>query len=123
MTVTKNTVALSNVSDLTELKKERRFGRIMKITMIVNRKTLKTSLILLCLAATTLFAARGEGAIKSNKDIGLHSDGGAWQFYRQAPNGDLPRVLLIGDSIMNGYNAQVISAADTVTQTIINIGR
>jgi len=64
----------------------------------------------LVLASTTSFAAEEKGAVKSDKDIGLHSDGGAWQFYRQETSGDLPRVLLMGDSIMNGYRGRVIAA-------------
>ena len=42
--------------------------------------------------------------------LGLHSGGGVWKFY-PADNQDksLPRVLLIGDSIMNGYRHEVAS--------------
>ncbi len=41
-------------------------------------------------------------------DIGLETNGDAWQFYRTAPSDSaLPRVLLIGDSIVNGYRGTV----------------
>jgi len=44
-------------------------------------------------------------------ELGLVSDGGPWKFYpAKEVNPDLPRVLLIGDSIMNGYRGQVISS-------------
>ena len=38
------------------------------------------------------------------KDSRLHSDGSPWRFDK-APSADpaLPRVLLVGDSILNGY--------------------
>ena len=41
-------------------------------------------------------------------DIGLKSNGDAWQFYR-SPDEEkpMPRVLLIGDSIVNGYRQTV----------------
>ena len=46
----------------------------------------------------------------TDKNLGLHSDGGLWKFY-PAPARDeqLPNILLIGDSIMNGYHTQVIN--------------
>jgi len=41
-------------------------------------------------------------------DIGLETNGDAWQFYRASPSEpSLPRVLLIGDSIVNGYRGAV----------------
>lgn len=44
-------------------------------------------------------------------DERLHSDGPAWGFQRGEPAAaDLPRVLLIGDSILNGYRNQVSDA-------------
>ena len=43
-----------------------------------------------------------------DKDLSLHSDGGPWRFYRASVEDvSLPRVLLIGDSIMNGYRGHV----------------
>jgi hypothetical protein len=45
----------------------------------------------------------------TEKTLGLHSDGGVWKFYpSQTPDEQLPNILLIGDSIMNGYRTQVI---------------
>ena len=44
-------------------------------------------------------------------DLGLHSNSGPWQFYPKKNRVEkLPRVLLIGDSIMNGYRGSVIAA-------------
>ena len=41
-------------------------------------------------------------------DIGLETNSDAWQFYRATPQDPaLPRVLLIGDSIVNGYRGPV----------------
>ncbi len=48
-------------------------------------------------------------ANSTDKDLGLHSDGRIWKFYSARDrNKQLPEVLLIGDSIMNGYREQVI---------------
>lgn len=45
----------------------------------------------------------------SDAKLGLHSDGGGWGFTRAArPAPALPRVLLVGDSVMNGYRGEVI---------------
>ena len=68
--------------------------------------------IVLLFAATALYGAEGNDPDQSDKSIGLHSDGGAWQFYRQAQKDDLPRVLLIGDSILNGYRDRVVDALE-----------
>jgi len=47
----------------------------------------------------------------SDIELGLVSDGGPWNFFAAKSEKDgLPRVLLIGDSIMNGYHGRVISA-------------
>ena len=51
-----------------------------------------------------LFAARGA----TDDALGLHSGPGGWGFFpanRLDPK--LPRVLLVGDSVMNGYRAEV----------------
>ena len=40
-------------------------------------------------------------------DIGLETNGDAWQFYAAPKDPSLPRVLLIGDSIVNGYRGTV----------------
>ena len=48
-------------------------------------------------------------AAETDKTLGLHSDGGPWRFYpAQKVDSKLPNVLLIGDSIMNGYRAHVV---------------
>lgn len=63
------------------------------------------------LAACSLFAitALGGNEAADNK-LGLTTGGkGAWKFYPAAqPQAGLPRVLLIGDSIVGGYRAVVI---------------
>ena len=46
----------------------------------------------------------------TDKRLGLHSDGGPWRFYpSKEVDGKLPNVLLIGDSIMNGYRSHVLN--------------
>ncbi|QDU57356.1 SGNH/GDSL hydrolase family protein [Aeoliella mucimassa] len=45
----------------------------------------------------------------AESDKRLHSDGSAWGYQRQeTSDAQLPRVLLIGDSILNGYRGQVV---------------
>lgn len=51
-------------------------------------------------------------AAEIDKDLGLHSDGRPWQFYPGTGDESLPRVLLIGDSIMNGYRGSVIAGLE-----------
>ena len=51
--------------------------------------------ILLVLSCVAVLAAQPD------KDLGLHSDGGPWQFYCGEGDHKLPRVLLIGDSIIS----------------------
>jgi lysophospholipase L1-like esterase len=59
------------------------------------------------LAASATFGAPGDNA------LGLHSDGGGWGF-RRATNSvsALPRVLLVGDSVMNSYRGEVTRLLD-----------
>ncbi len=46
-------------------------------------------------------------------ELGLHSEGGAWRFYPAATGeSGLPRILLIGDSIMNGYRGRVVAGLE-----------
>ena len=47
-----------------------------------------------------------------DRKLGMHSDGGRWGFKSSKMKGELPRVLLIGDSIVNGYQHQVIRALE-----------
>ena len=55
-------------------------------------------------AGTPLVCGAGQQA----GSIGLETANDAWQFYRSVPlEPSLPRVLLIGDSIVNGYRAVV----------------
>ncbi len=70
---------------------------------------LKTTLLLSVLMICQLTQAQDNKPLV-NKDPGLHSDGGPWRFYpAQQDDSKLPRVLLIGDSIMNGYRGSVYS--------------
>lgn len=70
---------------------------------ILNWVTIICTLIITVTAMPTLAA---EGS--TDKALGLHSDGGVWKLY-PAENQveELPNILLIGDSIMNGYRKQV----------------
>ena len=63
------------------------------------RITLAAALLALTLPA--------RGGSRDNA-LGLHSDGGGWGFRAAAkPDPSLPRVLLVGDSVMNSYGADV----------------
>jgi len=74
--------------------------------LLVYRKTITT--LLLPVLLTCQFAQAQENKPLAQKDPGLHSDGGPWRFYRASDEDiSLPRVLLIGDSIMNGYRGHV----------------
>lgn len=65
--------------------------------------------IVIILAALCFSSAYTATAEPADKKLGLHSDGGTWRFYpAKTVNANLPRVLLIGDSIMNGYRGEVI---------------
>lgn len=47
---------------------------------------------------------------QTDEELGLHSEGGPWNFYpTKAYNPQLPNVLLIGNSVMNGYKNRVIT--------------
>ncbi|MCP4645611.1 MAG: SGNH/GDSL hydrolase family protein [bacterium] len=60
--------------------------------------------------AITLAAAAPCAAHQEKTDIGLKTAADAWQFYReQASDPGTPRVLLIGDSIVNGYRGTVVN--------------
>jgi hypothetical protein len=67
--------------------------------------TLRTQILLAILTTVSVVAAE-----PTDKKIVLHSDGGGWKF---SPANEvdvaLPNVLLIGDSIMNGYRSHVIT--------------
>ena len=66
---------------------------------------MKKILLMLALAAVVVQAAPQE------TDPRLHSDGKGWRIERaQIADPALPRVLLIGDSILSGYRADVTKA-------------
>ncbi len=46
---------------------------------------------------------------QTDEQLGLHSEGGSWKFYPVVEQNDsLMNVLLIGDSLMNGFHKSVI---------------
>jgi len=48
---------------------------------------------------------------QTDPELGLHSEGGPWQFYPAKHVDDsLPHILLIGDSVMNGFHSLVIDS-------------
>jgi len=48
---------------------------------------------------------------QTDEQLGLHSEGGPWKFYpAHEVNDTLSKVLLIGDSVMNGYHQSVIDS-------------
>ena len=65
--------------------------------------------IMSSLVALALVAA----AAAQDTELKLRSSSGPWQFYpAAAEETDLPRVLLIGDSIMNGYRGRVTAGLE-----------
>ncbi|MGQ7868145.1 DUF5703 domain-containing protein [Sunxiuqinia sp. sy24] len=48
---------------------------------------------------------------QTDEQLGLHSEGGPWKFYpAKEKNDSLKNVLLIGDSVMNGFHQSVIDS-------------
>ena len=65
---------------------------------------LLVTLFLLLISVDCLFG-------QTDNELGLHSDGGPWKFYPiTEDNHALPRVLLIGNSVMNGYHQFVLDS-------------
>lgn len=65
------------------------------------RKLTFTSLLFLFTILSTLG--------QTDEELGLHSEGGPWNFYpTKEHNPELPNVLLIGNSVMNGFKNTVI---------------
>ncbi len=53
----------------------------------------------------------GLAQAQTDEELGLHSEGGPWKFYAaQEKNDSLKNVLLIGNSVMNGYRQLVIDS-------------
>jgi lysophospholipase L1-like esterase len=64
-----------------------------------------------CISAVMLATVSGGGEDAVESDNRLHSDGSPWGVHRAERTDDnRPRILLIGDSILSGYRAQVVSA-------------
>ena len=52
---------------------------------------------------------------QTNQQLGLHSEGGPWKFYPAKEKHDcLKKVLLIGNSVMNGYHQYVIDSLEGI---------
>lgn len=52
---------------------------------------------------------------QTDEALGLHSEGGSWKFYPSLQENDsLPRVLLIGDSVMNGFHSSLIESLEGI---------
>ena len=52
---------------------------------------------------------------QTDEDLGLHSEGGPWKFYPSHERNDsLKNVLLIGDSVMNGFHQIVIDSLEKI---------
>lgn len=53
----------------------------------------------------------GVANAQTDEQLGLHSEGGPWQFYpAKEKKNSLKNVLLIGDSVMNGFHKSVIDS-------------
>jgi alpha-L-fucosidase 2 len=65
-------------------------------------------LILVFFVSTSIYS-------QTDEELGLHSEGGPWKFYASAvQNNSLPRVLLIGDSVMNGFHSSLIQSLEGI---------
>jgi hypothetical protein len=72
-----------------------------------NSYTTLRFLILLTVVSLQL----GLAYAQTDEELGLHSEGGPWKFYpAQEQNDSLKNVLLIGDSVMNGFRQFVIDS-------------
>jgi hypothetical protein len=69
-----------------------------------------TALVLLLMPLAALHAAEAPPLV-AETDARLHADGKGWRLDKaNVTDPTLPRVLLIGDSILNGYQKQVVRA-------------
>ena len=60
---------------------------------------------------TVLISQFGFTQAQSDEQLGLHSEGGPWKFYpAKEKSEDLSKVLLIGNSVMNGFHQSVIDS-------------
>jgi alpha-L-fucosidase 2 len=72
---------------------------------------IRNSIVILCILFTTNFNLFSQ----ADKELGLHSEGGPWKFYSSSQqNESLPRVLLIGDSVMNGFHSSLIQSLEGI---------
>lgn len=93
---------------LSFLKRKNNIGKLLNILKMKN-------LCYLMLLAVFTFQF-GLTDAQTDQELGLHSEGGPWKFY-PAPekNDSLKNVLLIGDSVMNGFRQFVI---DSLKKTV-----
>jgi len=74
-------------------------------------KTITLFSFVLCFALAQITGAQETDTQETDKR--LHSDGKGWKLDRaKVADPKLPRVLLIGDSILGGYGKQVVAALD-----------
>ena len=74
-------------------------------------------LIILTVFTLQLGAANGQ----TDQQLGLNSEGGPWQFYpAKEKNERLKNVLLIGDSVMNGFHQSVIDSNKNIPSSTLN---
>jgi hypothetical protein len=72
---------------------------------------MRNFILVVFVALTTGYNVFGQ----TDQDLGLHSEGGPWQFFTSKQQNDaLPRVLLIGDSVMNGFHNSLIQSLDGI---------
>ena len=71
---------------------------------------------ILFLSFLTVFTLLFAGAnAQTDKELGLHSEGGPWKFYPAKEKSDsLKNALLIGDSVMNGFHQSVIDSLNKI---------
>ena len=63
-----------------------------------------TSILFLLISTICLFS-------QTDEELGLHSEGGPWKFFPTSNyQENLPNVLMIGNSVMNGYHHFVIDS-------------
>lgn len=70
---------------------------------------MKASTYLIILAVFTSLCSLVNG--QTDQELGLHSEGGPWAFHScKEKNDNLANVLLIGNSVMNGFHQSVIDS-------------
>ena len=77
---------------------------------------------LILLTVFTLLGGLANG--QTDKELGLHSEGGPWAFHPcKEKNDNLANVLLIGNSVMNGYHQTVIDSLKKIANVDQSISK